>query len=84
MVKLFDIILIYLFLIGWVILFITGIFLIMKRNGNLKRHKDSGQRCLVGHVDNGGKALPPCIRCETCFNWIRPENMNKKCEGFKE
>lgn len=44
------------------------------------KHRDGGLRCLVAHWENGDMAQP-CIRCEQCKQFIRPEKMDEECPG---
>ena len=46
-----------------------------------KAHEDSGEYCTVGHMDGKGNTLESCIRCKHCNQWIRPENMEDRCEA---
>ncbi len=47
------------------------------------KHKKSNYRCLVAHIrynDEGEETLEsPCIKCENCGEWIRPEDMDDEC-----
>ena len=47
-------------------------------------HQSTGFGCLVGHWDEKRKLLPPCIKCGTCGEWIRPEHMSDECPGGHE
>jgi hypothetical protein len=45
----------------------------------MSKHIDSGFRCLVSHLGDDGKVLPPCVLCKICKKWIRPEEMEEEC-----
>lgn len=43
-------------------------------------HKDSGERCLVLHLDFKGNRLPQCIKCSNCKQWLRQDEFeNGEC-----
>lgn len=49
----------------------------------MSKHVDSGWVCLVAHYKKEGDShvlQPPCIKCERCGRFIRPENMGEECE----
>ena len=44
----------------------------------MEQHKDSGFRCLLAHGEGG-----QCISCLYCRRYIRPNDLNKPCPGYK-
>ncbi len=51
-----------------------------EREGYMK-HRDGGSRCLAEHWEKNGDLAQPCIRCEQCKKFIRPEKMDDECPG---
>ncbi len=46
-------------------------------------HVASAEACLVAHLDDDQNLLPACIKikCATCGEYIRPENLDDPCPG---
>jgi hypothetical protein len=38
-------------------------------------------RCCVLHFSFDGKQLEQCYECDTCGDYIRPEELNEECCG---
>lgn len=45
-------------------------------------HESNGEACCVAHFDAKMNALPSCLRCKHCNEWVRPENMNDPCPAL--
>jgi hypothetical protein len=48
------------------------------------KHKLTNWMCLVAHSDKDGNALPPCRRCDVCWEYIAHDKHDEECPGPKK
>jgi len=48
------------------------------------KHVLTNYTCLVSHQDKDGNFLPPCRKCDVCWEWVAHDKQDEDCPGPKK